>query len=251
MKRIEEQACSRSSATERGIVAVRLVIGLLLLAAGGIFLADNLGWAHAGSLLRRLWPASLAAVGIAILLQPGSGRGRAWGWVWLFAGAWLWADQAGWITVDFWEVIFPVSLLLLGGMLVWRALLTPRGEASGSDADGSVFAFAIMAGNERRSSSSAFRGGDLGAFMGGVTLDLTEARIEGEAAEIDVFALWGAIEIFVPADWVVVGRVLPLMGAYEDKTRPAPVAGGASERRPRLIVRGMAIMGGVEVRVRS
>ena len=59
---------------------------------------------------------------------------------------------------------------------------------------------------------------------------------------IDTFALWGGIDIKVPPDWSVVLQGLPLMGGFEDKTAKPPEGG-----RKRLLVRGLAIMGGVEV----
>lgn len=236
-----------------GAVSLRLVFGLLLLAAGAIFLADNLGLVDGDLLLHRLWPAGFAAIGVAVLLQPGSGRGRWWGVIWLVAGAWIWADQEEWIELDFWDVFFPAALLVVGGSLVWRAFSgpgRPERAAAAAEPDAYVRAFAVMAGNERRSVSTALRGGDLTAFMGGVTLDLRQARIDGHEAVIDAIAFWGGIEIRVPEDWVVVSRVIPLMGGFEDKTRPPapPVERATPVVAPRLVVRGVAIMGGIEVK---
>jgi hypothetical protein len=71
---------------------------------------------------------------------------------------------------------------------------------------------------------------------------LRHAAIDGEAV-IDVFALWGGIEIRVPEDWSVESRVVPILGGVDDKTRPPQ---GAS--RHRLVLRGFVIMAGVEVK---
>ena len=79
--------------------------------------------------------------------------------------------------------------------------------------------------------------------MGGCEIDLRPSTIAEGPAVIECFALWGGIDLIVPEDWMVTGKVIPLMGGFEDNTKPA--TGGP---RKELIVRGLAIMGGVEVR---
>jgi hypothetical protein len=101
---------------------------------------------------------------------------------------------------------------------------------------------AIMGGVTRGNNSSTFRRADLLAFMGGCEIDLRKASINGEAV-IDVFCMWGGIEIRVPEDWTVVSHIVPLMGGVEDKTRP-PQAATAH----RLTLRGMALMAGIEIK---
>jgi hypothetical protein len=106
-----------------------------------------------------------------------------------------------------------------------------------------VNAFVIMGGITRRLSSQDFKGGTVVAIMGGAKVDLRSASIaQGEAA-IDVLAFWGGIEIRVPDDWIIVPQVFPFMGGFDDKTGSRPA--GA---RKRLVVRGLAFMGGVEVK---
>ncbi len=94
----------------------------------------------------------------------------------------------------------------------------------------------------RGNNSRAFRGADLLAIMGGLQIDLRRAAIHGEAV-MDVFVMWGGIEIRVPEDWTVSSRIVPLMAGVEDKTRPPQ---GASTHH--LILRGFALMGGVEIK---
>jgi hypothetical protein len=74
-----------------------------------------------------------------------------------------------------------------------------------------------------------------------VELDLRKANLTG-TAYLDVVAFWGGIEIKVPAGWTVDGRVVTLMGAFENKVDSPPVSGG-----PHLVLRGHAIMGAVIV----
>jgi hypothetical protein len=47
----------------------------------------------------------------------------------------------------------------------------------------------------------------------------------------------------VPEDWTVVSHLVPIMGGVEDKTRPPQTA-----TSHRLTLRGMALMGGVEIK---
>jgi LiaF transmembrane domain len=229
---------------QSGFVSMKLVFGALIVVLGAIFLAQNLGLIESRILLRRFWPAAFVAVGTALVLQPSRGRTRWWGGVWVVAGVWIWADQQDWIDVNFWQVFFPGALLLVGGTLVWRALHSAAERPERSEEGGAhPHLFALMAGNEVRSITRAFRGADLGAVMGGVTLDLTRAQMEGDSAAIDVLAFWGGIEIRVPQDWVVTSQVFPLMGGFEDNTKPA-----ADAPSKRLLLRGVAVMGGVEVK---
>src|SRR6185436_13726953 len=122
---------------------------------------------------------------------------------------------------------------------------TPVVTATGDeDPTATVGAVAVMSAIERSTSTTDFRGGELTAVMGGIEVDLRQAQIANGEAVIDVFAFWGGIELKVPESWVVVGKVAPLMGGYVDKTRRQAKHDG----HQRLILRGMAIMGGVEVR---
>jgi hypothetical protein len=104
--------------------------------------------------------------------------------------------------------------------------------------------FAMMSG-VRRQVTGAFAGAEATAIMGGVELDLRYSAMDAEEVIIDTFALWGGIEIWVPTHWEIVSQGLPLMGAFEDKTHVTTHGGN---RQPRLIVRGVAIMGGVEIK---
>ena len=110
------------------------------------------------------------------------------------------------------------------------------------DPNATMSVMAIMGGVTRGNNSSAFRGADVLAFMGGCEIDLRKAAINGEAV-IDVFAMWGGIEIRVPEDWTVVSHIVPLMAGVDDKTRP-PQAATAH----RLTLRGFILMAGVEIK---
>jgi hypothetical protein len=260
-------------------ISPQLIVGLLIIFIGVVFTLDEFGIAPALNYLK-YWPTAIIAIGVLKMLQARDGGGAFVGLVFSLVGAWLQAEQLDLIDLSIRDV-WPIGLVLFGGYLVWHGLTkrrvlsappldpAPPFDVSGgswtppdvqpppatatakdrdsgpvrvSDTHSTMTAVAILGGVSRGNNSRMFRGADLIAIMGGCEIDLRKAAINGEAV-IDVFAMWGGIEIRVPEDWTVASQVFPLMGGVEDKTRPPQ---GATAHR--LVLRGFAIMGGVEIK---
>jgi predicted membrane protein len=217
----------------------QLVMGLLIVLVGVLFTLDSFGVTNATSYLR-YWPAGLIVLGALKLWQSRGGGASSAALVLIVAGTWLLLESLAILSVPFWQ-LWPLLLVLFGGSMVWQGM---RGARNGrpADANATVSALAILAGVNRGNNSRNFRGGDLTAILGGCEIDLRDAAIDGEAV-VEVFAMWGGIEIRVPEDWTVVSRVTPILAGFDDKTRPAQ---GATAHR--LVIRGFAIMGGIEVK---
>jgi len=64
----------------------------------------------------------------------------------------------------------------------------------------------------------------------------------GREAIFEANAIFGGVEMKVPAEWAVSVRGMGIFGGYEDKTK-MPVSPDA----PLLVVSGYAIFGGVSV----
>ncbi|HEY0930029.1 MAG TPA: DUF1707 domain-containing protein [Gemmatimonas sp.] len=105
-------------------------------------------------------------------------------------------------------------------------------------------AAAIMGGFQREGPWIVPRHLKVTAIMGGGELDLREARLGPGVTEIEVFTLWGGVEIIVP-DGVRVDIVgMAFMGGFT-------IRGGSATDDPHapvLRVSGLAVMGGVDVR---
>ncbi|HWF16927.1 MAG TPA: DUF1707 domain-containing protein [Acidimicrobiales bacterium] len=84
------------------------------------------------------------------------------------------------------------------------------------------------------------------AVMGGCDMDLRRAEIEGPEIEITAFAFWGGIDIIVPEGFDVDLRGFSFMGGRSLRLRDVPIVPGS----PRIVIRGIAIMGGIEVKSR-
>ena len=216
----------------------RLVLGLFALVAGSLLILDNMGVLLAWDYLR-FWPALLILVGLIKMTQPGSGR--VFGLLLALVGAWLLADVLNVAEFDF-DYVWPV-VLVIGGLNLLVSEVFRRSRRVPPETDAELDALALLGGVKRTSASQRFRGGSATAIMGGCEIDLRQAAIaEGETAVFDTFAMWGGIELVVPETWVVELKGVPIMGAFEDNTRQTA---GLTQR---LVIKGMAIMGGVEVK---
>lgn len=226
-------------------VTPRILFGLVVIALGVLFTLDNLGMLDAGEILR-WWPVVLVAFGLCRLTGTGCRRNPLLGAIFTFAGALLLAHEFDLVHFDPWD-FWPVVLVLVGGSMVARALDRARAAAApgtpGSDTTSTFSTFSMWSGIERKVVSPDFRGGDVTAIMGGVEIDLRSAKMPAGQAIIDVTVMWGGVDLFVPEDWTVTVEALPLMAGIEDDTR-AP----AGEIRGNLVVKGVVLMGGVEIK---
>jgi len=183
----------------------------------------------------RWWPLLLLGVGWVKVRQPREDGQRAAGVAFLLFGGLLQltsllAASSSW----------PLLMVAFGAFLIWRGLEPPSGVAASLSEQPFLSEMALIGYVKRRHDSLELRGGSVTAVMGGVELDLRKAVLANGVASIDVVAFWGGIEIKVPAGWTLDARVVPLMGAFENKVDGLAVPGG-----PRLVVRGHAIMGAV------
>jgi Domain of unknown function (DUF1707)/Cell wall-active antibiotics response 4TMS YvqF len=109
-------------------------------------------------------------------------------------------------------------------------------------------AIAVMSGADRKGLWTIPPTFTAVAFMGGVEIDLTEARFEDVETTIQAFAIMGGIDIYVPEDVTVQVTGTGFMGAFEDHVRnqSQPVAG-----TPHVKITGLAFWGGVDVKRRK
>ena len=228
------------STESRPVLTPKFVLGCFVLAAGILLTVDSLGLLDTSGLFR-FWPVALIAMGVVTFFQPpGSGSGRTTSGVLMLVGGVLLLSTFGFIEVEFWELFWPVVLIVAGASFMMQALRREHGAPPASE---SVTSFAMMAG-VKRTIANRFRHADLGSIWGGCDLDLRRATIPpGEEAVVEVFALMGGHKIVIPEEWMVDSRVFALMGGVDDRTTPPKDASA-----PRLVVHGAIIMGGLHLR---
>jgi predicted membrane protein len=191
-----------------------VISGSALIIFGGLLLLNQLGLIHDWF---NFWATIFIFVGVLNIFQ--SQRSRPWGFLLVAAGLLIEFHQLGFIALRL-QKLWPILLIAAGVVLVWRAFQTPDPESRSQD----------------------FRGGDLVAFMGGFDIDLREANIAGDQAVINVTALMGGGVLRIPENWAVSMQVGAFMGGHTLKTHEN------AQITKTLVIKGLAIMGGIEVR---
>ena len=150
-----------------------------------------------------------------------------------------WEYPAG---MRFLRAIALTALVFWAGMAA-AASFVKRALPSRGDAESDEVALvAIFDGVELKSRATAFRGGSMLSWYGGVAVDLREAQLAPGGAHLNVHSLFGGIAIRVPPGWRIESTVKAVSGG---------VAIGVPETddsdAPTLTLDGFAAFGGIAV----
>jgi hypothetical protein len=141
-----------------------------------------------------------------------------------------------------------LGLLTLGawGGFQAAAALTKRAIPSRGDEESAELALvAIYDGIDLKSRATAFRGGSMLAWFGGISVDLREATL-APGAHLTVNTLFGGVAIRVPAGWRLESTVKAIAGGADVKA-PEPEDPDA----PTLTLDGRALFGGIAVAAKA
>jgi hypothetical protein len=182
------------------------IAGGVLMAVGGVFLADNLGYLR----IDQMWPLILIAIGLFLLwnrLRPGYDYRQWW---------------SGWQSRN-------------------RPWTREERYDDSSLWGNKIHEVNVFSGTRRVITDQDFRGGKVDCVFGGITLDLTGANIAGDKAVLHVNAVYGGAVVRIPTHWDLVIRGGGFFGGYSDQTAHPP----RTPETKRLLVKGGAVFGGV------
>lgn len=103
---------------------------------------------------------------------------------------------------------------------------------------------AVFGGINRKIYSKNFLGGKVTAALGGAEIDLVQADINGPVV-LELNAIMGGVDLKIPAHWNVKSEMTAVFGGVEDKRNinPNQIQPGKT-----LIIRGVALFGGVDIK---
>jgi len=89
-----------------------------------------------------------------------------------------------------------------------------------------------------------FKGGELNAVFGGITLDLRRTNLPVGETHLDINAVFGGITIYAPSDWYVETHLDAVFGGFQDNRMPKEPL----DTTKKLIITGSCVFGGGELR---
>lgn len=224
----------------RRFLDTKVLVGLGIILIGVLLLLENMGYIY-NIRFWGLWPIFPILIGVSLVLKPQPYQRLASGWILIIVGALFLGNNLDLINFGFGE-IWPLFLVLAGFAIIRHAI---RGKSSKEENLDFIDMNFILGGGDYNFTSKKLEGAKFLAFMGGGTIDFRQADMASEKIEIDVFAMWGGIELIVPQTWSVIVQGMPIMGGIENK---ATVAESGSGKTKTLIITGTVIMGGVEIK---
>lgn len=214
----------------------RSITGLLIIAVGLSFLLTNLNVLPFSVAIGDWWPMFVIVGGILILLNDR--KNYLWALLVIALGVVFQLNQLNIIDVNPWQLFWPAVIIIVG-VSIMTSHKVPRKNIAASEREDVT---AVLSGSETKVQSKDFKASRVTAVCGGVTLDLREATIKKEAT-IDLFSLWGGIEVYVPKNVIVKNNTSVILGGVENNT-----AADAGYDAPVLHVVGDVVMAGVEIK---
>ena len=102
----------------------------------------------------------------------------------------------------------------------------------------------VFGGGDHIVLDPVFKGGELNAVFGGLTLDLRRTNLPEGETHLEVNAVFGGITIFVPSDWLIETHLDTVFGGFQDNRMPKEPL----DSTRKLIVVGSCVFGGGEIR---
>jgi predicted membrane protein len=225
----------------------RLWMGVGVILLGLVLLSNNMHFLSY-ELQRYVftWEIIPIFIGLVFIIVRGK---RSTGIILLFIGsAFYMKNVLNVIDFNFWQVFWPLMLILGGLMIIFRHYFDRNPQKKTTlESEHVIDEIALFGGGDRVITSQQFQGGKVTAVFGGLNYNMLKAKLAPGENSIDVFCLFGGMKLIIPEGWTVKIRVMSLFGGFNDKHR-YKASEHASDQTSQLIIQGTVIFGGGEIK---
>jgi predicted membrane protein len=221
----------------------RIFVGFLIILIGILFLLGNLGHLDIGEVFARYWPFILIFIGLWQLVGSDF-RNLGSGVILIVIGIFFMLLKWDVLGGKTWAILWPLLIIAVGLWLLFKPRFRQfKGEVPPVE-EKDLDEFTLFSGLKRRFESKEFRGGKATALFGGMELDMTQAKLAEDKATIELTAIFGGIDLWVPDNWEIVIDSSAILGGVDDKHKTV----SGVEKKEKLFIRATAIFGGIDIK---
>lgn len=213
-----------------------VIIGILFIIVGIIIGLNSFGITNINVFFDGWWTLFIIIPAINGIISDESKLGSV---IWLVIGVLLLLTCQNMISLDFiWKLMLPLILVFIG-----ISIMCGTKDKNEVNKNTKTREFcACFSGQTIKFDDQDFKGAEVNAIFGGLTLDLRNAKIK-DGSVIDATSIFGGIDILIPEDLKVEIKSTSIFGGVSDKTKTKE-----KNDKVTLYVNGCAIFGGVEIK---
>lgn len=212
-----------------------VIVGIVFIIVGVIVGLNSFGITNINIFFDGWWTLLIIIPAINGLVTDEEKTGSI---IWLIIGITLLLGCQDLISFDIlWKLTLPVILVFIGLSIMFNN----NGKKSSKNTDDNEYC-ACFSGQTIKFDGKDFKGTKVNAIFGGITIDLTNAKVK-DGAVIDATAVFGGVTILIPEDLKVEIKSTSVFGGVSDKTKN-------KEKKDKITlhVNGCSIFGGVDIK---
>lgn len=228
----------------------KLVIGGIFIALGILLLLRNFDLFFFPDYLFS-WQTLLIGIGVLLLLS----RDKKGGGITLISLGVLFLipDIFNVSLRNIFRFFWPLLLVGIGLLIIFRRSVSADSffdtpSSSSSLSSDTIDETIILGGGEKKVLSELFRGGKITTIFGGLALDLTETHLASGRHVLDVFVLFGGVELIMPDTMNVHIQLTPILGGFQDNRSVDPRIVMNDEEQ--LVIKGFVLFGGGDIKTK-
>lgn len=212
-----------------------VIVGIVFIVVGVIVGLNSFGITNINIFFDGWWTLLIIIPAINGLVTNEEKTGSI---IWLIIGIALLLGCQDLISFDIlWKLTLPVILVFIGLSIMFNN----NGKKGSKDTDDNEYC-ACFSGQTIKYDGKDFKGAEVNAIFGGITIDLTNAKVK-DGAVIDATAVFGGVTILIPEDLKVEIKSTSVFGGVSDKTKNKE-----KKDKVTLHVNGCSIFGGVDIK---
>lgn len=218
--------------------------GLVLIVVGVIFGLNAIGVTDINIFFRGWWTLFIIVPSFIELIRS---TNKMWSFIWLCIGIALLLCAQNILSFSLiGKLIFPFILVMIGISIIFKDTFNKKIADKIKNLNSEKGNFeeycATFGGQKVDLSGQEFTGANLDAIFGSVELDISKATIKKDQV-INANAIFGGIEIRVPAGVNIKVKSTPIFGGIDNKVKT-----NYNESLPTIYINGVAMFGGVEIK---